>query len=96
MKTFNMDSLIAIGTSTAFFYSLWQFNLRLTRRNNRRHEENSSLHRKATTKIINAAGVATIDPRSFNSQVIGVTVGVGRIGDPVQSKALQTLIRPYL
>ena len=41
----------------------------------RRHEENSSLHRKATTKIINAAGVATIDPRSFNSQVIGVTVG---------------------
>ncbi|MEK7482386.1 MAG: heavy metal translocating P-type ATPase [Patescibacteria group bacterium] len=24
MKTFNMDSLIAIGTSTAFFYSLWQ------------------------------------------------------------------------
>lgn len=25
MKIFNMDSLIAIGTSTAFFYSLWQF-----------------------------------------------------------------------
>lgn len=25
MKTFNMDSLIAIGTSTAFFYSLWRF-----------------------------------------------------------------------
>ncbi len=25
MKTFNMDSLIAIGTSTAFFYSFWQF-----------------------------------------------------------------------
>ncbi|MFA6422062.1 MAG: heavy metal translocating P-type ATPase [Candidatus Buchananbacteria bacterium] len=25
MKTFNMDSLIAIGTSTAFIYSLWQF-----------------------------------------------------------------------
>ncbi len=25
MGTFNMDSLIAIGTSTAFFYSLWQF-----------------------------------------------------------------------
>ena len=25
MKTFNMDSLIAIGTSTAFFYSVWQF-----------------------------------------------------------------------
>ncbi|MDP2933756.1 MAG: HAD-IC family P-type ATPase, partial [bacterium] len=25
MKTFNMDSLIAIGTSTAFFYSLTQF-----------------------------------------------------------------------
>ena len=25
MKTFNMDSLIAIGTSTAFFYSLWQY-----------------------------------------------------------------------
>ena len=24
MKTFNMDSLIAIGTSTAFFYSFWQ------------------------------------------------------------------------
>ena len=24
MKTFNMDSLIAIGTSTSFFYSLWQ------------------------------------------------------------------------
>lgn len=24
MKTFNMDSLIAIGTSTAFFYSVWQ------------------------------------------------------------------------
>lgn len=24
MKTFNMDSLIAIGTSTAFLYSLWQ------------------------------------------------------------------------
>lgn len=41
----------------------------------RRHEENSSLHRKASTKIINAAGVATVDPRSFNSQVIGVTVG---------------------
>ncbi|MFA6423772.1 MAG: heavy metal translocating P-type ATPase [Candidatus Magasanikbacteria bacterium] len=25
MKMFNMDSLIAIGTSTAFFYSVWQF-----------------------------------------------------------------------
>lgn len=25
MKTFSMDSLIAIGTSTAFFYSLWQY-----------------------------------------------------------------------
>lgn len=25
MKMFNMDSLIAIGTSTAFFYSLWRF-----------------------------------------------------------------------
>jgi len=25
MKTFNMDSLIAIGTSTAFIYSIWQF-----------------------------------------------------------------------
>ena len=25
MKTFNMDSLIAIGTSTAFIYSLWQY-----------------------------------------------------------------------
>jgi len=25
MKTFNMDSLIAIGTSTAFFYSLFQY-----------------------------------------------------------------------
>lgn len=25
MKTFNMDSLIAIGTSTAFFYSLFEF-----------------------------------------------------------------------
>ena len=25
MKMFNMDSLIAIGTSTAFLYSLWQF-----------------------------------------------------------------------
>ncbi|MDP2656041.1 MAG: heavy metal translocating P-type ATPase [bacterium] len=25
MRTFNMDSLIAIGTSTAFFYSLWRF-----------------------------------------------------------------------
>ncbi len=25
MKTFNMDSLIAIGTSTAYFYSLWQW-----------------------------------------------------------------------
>jgi len=25
LKTFGMDSLIAIGTSTAFFYSLWQY-----------------------------------------------------------------------
>ena len=25
MRTFSMDSLIAIGTSTAFFYSLWQY-----------------------------------------------------------------------
>ncbi|MBI2436933.1 MAG: copper-translocating P-type ATPase, partial [Candidatus Magasanikbacteria bacterium] len=25
MRMFNMDSLIAIGTSTAFFYSLWQY-----------------------------------------------------------------------
>lgn len=25
MKMFNMDSLIAIGTSTAFFYSVWKF-----------------------------------------------------------------------
>jgi len=25
MKSFNMDSLIAIGTSTAFLYSLWQY-----------------------------------------------------------------------
>lgn len=25
MRSFNMDSLVAIGTSTAFFYSLWQY-----------------------------------------------------------------------
>lgn len=41
----------------------------------RRHEENSMLHRKSSTKILNAAGVATVDPRSFNSEIMGITVG---------------------
>ena len=41
----------------------------------RRHEENSSMHRKASTKIKNEFGIETIDPRSYMSEIIGVTTG---------------------
>lgn len=41
----------------------------------RRHQYDQSLHRKANVKIINAAGVTTYDPRSYNSEIIGITVG---------------------
>lgn len=41
----------------------------------RRHENNSELHRKASTKIKNELGIDTVDPRSFNSEIIGVTTG---------------------
>lgn len=41
----------------------------------RRHEHNTTLHRKASVKIKNAMGVETIDPRSWNSEIIGINVG---------------------
>lgn len=41
----------------------------------RRHENNSEMHRKASIKIKNEYGVETIDPNSFNSEVIGTTTG---------------------
>lgn len=41
----------------------------------RRHENNSELHRKASIKIKNEYGIETIDPGSFNSEVIGITTG---------------------
>lgn len=41
----------------------------------RRHENNSELHRKASVKIKNELGVETIHPKSFKSEIIGVTTG---------------------
>lgn len=41
----------------------------------RRHEKNSEMHRKASIKIKNEFGIETIDPNSYNSEVIGVTTG---------------------
>lgn len=41
----------------------------------RRQEKNTELHRRASTKITTADGVETIDPRSYNSEIIGLTVG---------------------
>lgn len=41
----------------------------------RRHEKNSDLHRKSSVRIKDERGVDTIDPRSFNSEIIGVTTG---------------------
>jgi hypothetical protein len=41
----------------------------------RRHEANTMMHRKASVKIKNAAGVETIDPRSWSSEVLGLLVG---------------------
>lgn len=41
----------------------------------RRHEKNSELHRKASIRIKNEYGIETIDPNSYNSEVIGVTTG---------------------
>lgn len=41
----------------------------------RRHEANTMLHRKASVKIKNEFGIETIHPKSFNSEIIGVTTG---------------------
>jgi hypothetical protein len=41
----------------------------------RRHENNSELHRKSSTKIKNEFGIDTVHPKSFNSEIIGVTTG---------------------
>jgi hypothetical protein len=41
----------------------------------RRHEKNTELHRRASVRITTASGVETIDPRSYNSEIIGITVG---------------------
>jgi len=41
----------------------------------RRHENNSELHRKASVKIKNEFGIETIHPKSFKSEIIGVTTG---------------------
>lgn len=41
----------------------------------RRHEKNTDMHRKASVKIKTADGVDTIHPQSYNSEIIGITVG---------------------
>lgn len=41
----------------------------------RRQEKNQDLHRRASVKIITPDGVDTIDPKSYNSEIIGLTVG---------------------
>lgn len=41
----------------------------------RRQEKNQDLHRRASVKITTATGVETIDPKSYNSEIIGITVG---------------------
>jgi len=41
----------------------------------RRHEYDDKLHRRASTKITTSSGVKTIDPRSYNSEISGLTVG---------------------
>ncbi len=41
----------------------------------RRHEANTMLHRKASVKIKKADGTETIHPKSWNSEIIGVTTG---------------------
>lgn len=41
----------------------------------RRDEKNGELHRRASVRIITADGIDTIDTRSYNSEIIGLTVG---------------------
>lgn len=41
----------------------------------RRHEHDEKLHRRASVKITTSSGIKTIDPRSYNSNIIGTTVG---------------------
>lgn len=41
----------------------------------RRHENNDNMHKKASVKIKTETGVETTDPRSWNSEIMGVTVG---------------------
>lgn len=41
----------------------------------RRDEKNGELHRRASVRITTADGIETIDPRSYNSEIIGLTVG---------------------
>lgn len=41
----------------------------------RRHEANTMLHRKSSVKIKNEFGIETIHPKSYNSEIIGVTTG---------------------
>lgn len=41
----------------------------------RRHEKNTDMHRKASVKIKTADGIDTIHPSSYNSEIIGITVG---------------------
>jgi hypothetical protein len=41
----------------------------------RRHEKNADMHKRASVRITTADGVETIDPRSYNSEIIGLTVG---------------------
>lgn len=41
----------------------------------RRDEENTKLHRRASAVIKNVNGIWTVNPKSFNSEIIGLTVG---------------------
>lgn len=56
----------------------------------RRQEKNDSLHRRASVKMTTPEGIETIDPRSYNSEIIGMT-----INDPNKARGLRGKLIVY-
>lgn len=51
----------------------------------RRQEKNTEMHRRASAKITTSEGIDTIDPKSYNSEIIGITVG----DDPNKTRGIR-------
>lgn len=72
-------------------YSLMAFVDQNTPWGKRRDEYDTKFHKRASAKVKNAAGIWTIDSRSYNSELIGITMG----DDPNKTRGLRGKIIVY-